>query len=198
MCGAGDIAGLNMRSADPWSDNGSTHFTADHMVVAKGPLLDDACGTHRPGARLGLAWIERCGESNAELWFATVDFSPSTGFCSPSVPQQATTFDQSALLGQDNARLEPVLAHVAKGVLREGKLGAFVLAWIEGNGQVHARRADADQAIFVDDVIDLGETGARALGARRLPEGDLELEVVRANGNALELAQRRLSGGCGG
>jgi hypothetical protein len=198
-CGEGEAPALSMRSADPWSDAESTHFAADQLVIAKGPVLDDACGTHRAGARLGVAWMERCGAAGAELWFATADFSPSTGFCNPSVPQHAATFDQGGLLGQAGARLEPVLAHVAKGVLRDAGLGAFVLVWIEGDGKVRARRASAELGTFVDQAIDLGETGARALGARRLLGGDLELEVVRANGvDALEVAQRRLSGGCGG
>jgi hypothetical protein len=199
MCGESELPALRMRSADPWNDAAQTHAAADQLVVAKGPVLADACGTQRTGARLGLAWVERCGQPDAELWFATVDFSPSTGFCNPSVPQQATRFDHAVLLGQPGARLEPVLAHVPHAISRSEALGGFVLAWIEGQGGVRARRASAERGTFIDQAIDLGVTGARALGARRLGEGALELAIVRAaSGDALELVQKRLSGGCGG
>jgi hypothetical protein len=198
-CEPGAAPALNMRSADPWHDAESTHFAADQLVIASGPVLDDACGTQRPGIRLGVAWLERCGAPDAELWFALVDFSPSTGFCRPSAPARAGSFDHRALPGQQGARLQPVLAHVQDGVLREAGLGGFVLAWIEGDGRVRARRASAEQGTFIDEAIDLAVSGARALGARRLSDGHVEISVVRAtNGVSLELAQWRLSGGCGG
>jgi hypothetical protein len=199
---------LTRRSAEPWHDESDAHFAADHFALAAGPELADACGTGQPGARLGLAWVEGCGLAKAELWFATVDFAPSTGFCRPSAPELVRSFDQTTLARSTErdvlsglaprGRLSPVVAYLESGVQREPALGGFVLAWIEGDGRVFARRAAAGDGKLIDAAVDLGVSGARALGARRVLEGWLELAIVRTNASRFELVQKRLSNGCGG
>ena len=200
QCGApaGPDVPLTIKSGEPWKTAAPSHARADYLTVSAGPELEAACGTGGVGRRLGIAWIEGCGKSDGSLWFATVDFAPSTGFCNPAAPHMVRPVDLSV-----GARaLSLALAYRAEGVLSGEHGGGFWLATVEADRRVRVQRfAERDGRMVDARATTLGAADALGVGLRATPAAALELYVVRGVGTGANsearLSKASIGGVCG-
>jgi hypothetical protein len=185
---------LQVRStAAPWSTAKPPHARADYLTLAGGPEIDDACGTGARGLRVGVAWLEGCGLSDASLWFATVDFAPSTGFCSPTEPALARKHD----LSSEHAPVAPLaLAYMESGVSRGEVGGGYYLAAIEPGRAIGVQRFSARDGALVDsEPLMVGSKDAYRVALGFSGENTLELYSVHGAKHA-RLMRAHVASGC--